>query len=233
MKPNPFVIKECPDGKYDDNYECKPCHKNCVRGCWGPENTVGPHGCKSFEKYHSIHTRATTSTKTTKTFKNQDCPKHLLKDNSICVRICPPNKKTVNRECLPCIGPCPKICHFNEIIHAGNIEKLINCTVIEGSITILDLSFDGFQQIYDNFTWHGPRYPAMHPSRLEALSSLKEVTGFLSIQAHHPNFTSLESFRNLVRHNGAYIVPRWAIDVYRQDIGFQNRVCRKFKHEYK
>ena len=69
---------------------------------------------------------------------------------------------------------------------------------ILGSITILDSSFDGFQQIYDNFTF-GPRYPAMDPSRLVALSSLKEVTGFLNIQAHHPNFTSLDAFRNLVR----------------------------------
>ena len=127
----------------------------------------------------------------------RDCPKHLLKDNSICVQICPPNKKTVNGECVPCIGPCPKTCHFNGIVHSGNIEKLKNCTVIEGSITILDSSFDGFQQIYDNFTF-GPRYPAMDPSRLNALSSLKEVTGFLNIQAHHPNFTSLSVFRNLV-----------------------------------
>ena len=70
--------------------------------------------------------------------------------------------------------------------------------LILGSITILDSSFDGFQQIYDNFTF-GPRYPAMDPSRLVALSSLKEVTGFLNIQAHHPNFTSLDAFRNLVR----------------------------------
>ena len=76
------------------------------------------------------------------------------------------------------------------------MKPLIN--LILGSITILDSSFDGFQQIYDNFTF-GPRYPAMDPSRLVALSSLKEVTGFLNIQAHHPNFTSLESFRNLVR----------------------------------
>ena len=77
-------------------------------------------------------------------------PKHLLKDNGACVRVCPPNKKTVNGECVPCNGPCPKICHFNGnagkgIIHDGNINSLLNCTVIEGSLTILDSSFNGFQ----------------------------------------------------------------------------------------
>ena len=82
----------------------------------------------------------------------RDCPKHLLKDNGACVRVCPPNKKTVNGECVPCNGPCPKICHFNGnagkgIIHDGNINSLLNCTVIEGSLTILDSSFNGFQVI--------------------------------------------------------------------------------------
>ena len=65
----------------------------------------------------------------------RDCPKHLLKDNGACVRVCPPDKKTVDGECVPCNGPCPKTCHFSEIIHAGNIEKLKNCTVIEGKIS--------------------------------------------------------------------------------------------------
>ena len=79
----------------------------------------------------------------------RDCPKHLLKDNGACVRVCPPKKKTVNGECVPCNGPCPKTCHFSstthKAIHAGNIDTLQNCTVIEGSLTILDSSFDGFQ----------------------------------------------------------------------------------------
>merc|ERR1719228_39421 len=49
-KDGPFCVKECPDGKYDANGECQPCHKNCVGGCKGPENTVGPNGCNSCEK---------------------------------------------------------------------------------------------------------------------------------------------------------------------------------------
>ena len=105
----------------------------------------------------------------------KDCPKHLLKDNGACVRACPPKKKNENGECVPCDGPCPKTCHFTGTVHAGNIDKLQNCTIIEGSLQILDSSFNGFQQIYENFTF-GPRYPAMDPSRLEVLSTLKEVS---------------------------------------------------------
>ena len=104
--------------------------------------------------------------------------------------------QNVNGECVPCDGPCPKTCHFSDTIHAGNIDSLQNCTVIEGSITILDSSFDGFQQIYDNFTF-GPRYPAMDPSKLDVFLTLKEVTGFLNIQSSHDKFKNLSSFRNL------------------------------------
>lgn len=32
------------------NGECWPCHENCVDGCQGPKNTIGPNGCNSCEK---------------------------------------------------------------------------------------------------------------------------------------------------------------------------------------
>ena len=134
----------------------------------------------------------------------KDCPKHLLKDNGACVRACPPKKKNENGECVPCDGPCPKTCHFTGTVHAGNIDKLQNCTIIEGSLQILDSSFNGFQQIYENFTF-GPRYPAMDPSRLEVLSTLKEVTGFLNIQSHHEKFRNLSAFRNLEVIGGRHL----------------------------
>ena len=77
------------------------------------------------------------------------------------------------------------------------------------------------QEIYENFTF-GPRYPAMDPSRLEALSTVNEITGYLNVQvrylatlkvlarengtpdhfilnvqAHHAAFRTLDAFRNL------------------------------------
>lgn len=126
----------------------------------------------------------------------QDCPGHLLKDSGACVRSCPNQKKAVNGECVPCVGPCPKTCRGVETVHHGNIESFSGCTVIEGSLTILDHSFDGYQFVYKNFTF-GENYPKMHPSKLEALSSLKEITGYISIQASHPEFTDLSFLRNL------------------------------------
>ncbi len=127
----------------------------------------------------------------------KDCPKHLLKDNGACVRACPPKKKSLNGECVPCDGPCPKICHFDDaMVHAGNIDSLENCTVIEGSVTVLDNTFKGYQDFYANFSL-GPKYEAMDPDRLEVFSTVKEITGYLNVQAHHDKFTNLNAFRNL------------------------------------
>lgn len=48
----PFCVPTCPRDdvtkryKYpDDNRVCQECHANCIDGCNGPENTVGPKGC--------------------------------------------------------------------------------------------------------------------------------------------------------------------------------------------
>ena len=45
----------------------------------------------------------------------------------------------------------------------------------------------------------------MDPSKLEVLSTVKEITGFLNIQAHHPNFTNLNAFRNLEVIGGRHL----------------------------
>lgn len=124
------------------------------------------------------------------------CPEHLLKDNGACVRTCPHKKQALDGECVPCEGPCPKTCTGEGVIHAGNIDSFKDCTVLEGNIEILDNSFKGFQAIFSNFTF-GERYPQMHPDRLEVFNTLKEITGFLNIQAYHPNFKNLSYFRNL------------------------------------
>ena len=39
-KDGPFCVKECPNGKYDDNGDCKPCHDNCVGGCIGKNHAL-------------------------------------------------------------------------------------------------------------------------------------------------------------------------------------------------
>uniref|UniRef100_W4VRP0 Receptor protein-tyrosine kinase n=1 Tax=Corethrella appendiculata TaxID=1370023 RepID=W4VRP0_9DIPT len=126
----------------------------------------------------------------------RNCPEHLLKDNGACVRTCPPNKMAQNGECVPCNGACPKTCPGEGIVHSGNIDSYKGCTIIEGSLEILDQTFDGFQQVYSNFSF-GPRYIKIHPDRLEVFSTLKEITGYINIQGYHEHFTNLSYFRNL------------------------------------
>ena len=102
--------------------------------------------------------------------------------------------QAVNGECIPCDGPCPKTCKGVKVLTAGNIGTFEDCTVIEGSLTIVDTTFAGFQEIYDNYTF-GPRHPALHPDALEVFNTLREVTGYVSIQATHQQFKNLSYFR--------------------------------------
>ena len=115
-----------------------------------------------------------------------------------------------------------KICQFSGTVHVGNIKSFQNCTILEGSLTILDSSFNGFQLIYRNFTF-GPRYPTMDPSKLEVFSTLTEVTGFINIQAHHPRFTNLSAFRNLNviggRHLTEYFSALYIVNTSLESLG--------------
>lgn len=61
---------------------------------------------------------------------------------------------------------------------------------------IVDQTFTGFQQVYANFSF-GPRYLKVHPDRLDVFANVKTITGFLSIQAEHDDFTNLSCFRSL------------------------------------
>uniref|UniRef100_A0A182K8V6 receptor protein-tyrosine kinase n=1 Tax=Anopheles christyi TaxID=43041 RepID=A0A182K8V6_9DIPT len=141
------------------------------------------------------------------------CPEHLLKDNGACVRKCPKGKMPQNSECVPCKGICPKTCSGEGIVHSDNIGNYKDCTIIEGSLEILDQSFDGFQQVYTNFSF-GPRYIKIDPERLEVFSTVKEITGFINIQAHHPNFTTLNYFRNLEVVGGRQLKENLFASVY-------------------
>lgn len=189
--------------------EC--CHLFCAGGCVGPKQSdclacqnfyddgVCKQECPPMMRYNpntyswdynpdGKYAYGATCVK--------DCPEHLLRDSGACVRNCPPNKKAQQGECVPCDGPCPKNCQGVSVVNSINIEDFRGCTIIEGSLTILDSTFNGFQEVYADFSF-GPRYDKMDPSKLEVFSTLKEVTGYVNIQASHPNFTSLSYFRNL------------------------------------
>lgn len=181
----------------------------CAGGCKGPKQSdciacrnfyddgVCTHECPPMQKYNSISYSWETNPDGKYAYGAtcvKNCPEHLLKDNGACVRSCPPKKKALNGECVPCDGPCPKTCQGVATVHSGNIDSFKDCTIIEGSISILDTSFNGFQQVYANFTF-GPRYGRMHPDKLEVFSTLKEVTGYINIQGQDTAFTNLSYFR--------------------------------------
>ncbi|XP_026317728.1 epidermal growth factor receptor isoform X2 [Hyposmocoma kahamanoa] len=143
----------------------------------------------------------------------RNCPEHLLKDNGACVRSCPPNKTAVNGECMPCNITCPKTCRADKPINSGNINSFIDCTIIDGSVEILEMTFTGFQHVYPDYSF-GERYPPMEPDRLEVFSTVREVTGYLNVQAHHANFTSLSYFRNLEVIGGRQLVENLFASLY-------------------
>ncbi|XP_076337707.1 epidermal growth factor receptor-like isoform X1 [Tachypleus tridentatus] len=203
--------------------EC--CHLFCAGGCVGPkqsdclacrnfnDNGVCKQECPPMMLYNPI----TYSWEVNPNGKYaygatcvKNCPEHLLRDSGACVRSCPSSKKALNGECVPCDGPCPKNCKGDvSLVHAGNINSFRGCTVIEGSITILENSFTGFQDMFPNNTF-GHLYPEMHPKSLEVFSTLKEVTGYISIQASHPDFKNLSFFRNLEVIGGRQLTEYFA-----------------------
>lgn len=189
--------------------EC--CHLFCAGGCTGPKQT-DCLACKNFyndgeciqecppmRKYNPSKFLWEADPNGKYAFGAtcvKECPEHLLRDNGACVRSCPPDKRSHNGECIPCVGPCPKNCQGVDVVNSRNIDQLINCTEIEGSITILDTSFNGYTELNSNNTM-GARYEPMHPSRLKVFETIRNITGYLNIQAAHPDFKDLSFFSKL------------------------------------
>ncbi|KAK5642470.1 hypothetical protein RI129_008637 [Pyrocoelia pectoralis] len=202
---------QCYQGRCFGSNPRECCHLFCAGGCVGPKQSdciacknfyddgVCTQECPPMQIYnpttyswepnpHGKYAYGATCVK--------KCPEHLLKDNGACVRTCPYNKKAERGECVPCTGPCPKTCTGDVQVNAGNIDSFRECTVIEGYLHILENSFTGYQHFFPNLTF-GERYPAMHPDQLQVFTTLKEITGFLNIQAYHQDFKNLSCFRNL------------------------------------
>ncbi|CAD6211930.1 GSCOCG00003904001-RA-CDS [Cotesia congregata] len=215
---------QCWQGRCFGSQPRECCHLFCAGGCTGPKQS-DCLACKSFmdDGVCSLECPPMqTYNPTTYSWEInpngkyaygatcvRKCPEHLLKDNGACVRSCPPKKKAKNGECVPCDGPCPKTCPGVDQVHFGNIESFRDCTVIEGSITIMDHSFTGFQDVYANYSF-GPRWEPMHPRQLEVFSTLKEITGYLNIQGNHKDFTDLRYFRNLEVIGGRQLTEYFA-----------------------
>lgn len=212
-----FCSPQCSGGRCFGTKPRECCHLFCAGGCTGPTqsdciacvNFYDDGVCTQECPPMQIYNPSTYSWEPNPAGKYaygatcvKKCPEHLLRDNGACVRTCPSNKHAKDGECVPCEGPCPKQCTNSDgTIHFGNIDSFRNCTVLEGNINILQNSLNGYQHVYDNFTF-GDRYPPMHPSALEVFSTLKEITGYLNIQADHADFKNLSYFRNLEEIGG-------------------------------
>lgn len=208
-----YCASQCDQGRCFGLEPRQCCHLFCAGGCTGPKST-DCLACKNFNDDgecvqecppNNIYDSETFAWKPNPNGKYaygstcvKECPDHMLRDNSACVRTCPPNKRNNNGECVSCSGPCPKNCQGVEVLHSGNIDQFTNCTVIEGSITLLESSFNGFAELDPtNSSRMKEKYPPMEPKRLEVLKTVREITGHLNIQASHPEFRNLYFLKNL------------------------------------
>ncbi|XP_058451762.1 epidermal growth factor receptor isoform X1 [Malaya genurostris] len=219
---------QCSQGRCFGSKPRECCHLFCAGGCTGPtqkdclacknfyDDGVCKQECPPMQRYNPTNYLWEPNPEGKYAYGAtcvRNCPEHLLKDNGACVRTCPPNKMAQNGECVPCSGACPKTCQGEGIVHSGNIDKYKDCTIIEGSLEILDQTFDGYQQVFSNFSF-GPRYIKIHPDRLEVFSTLKEISGFINIQGYHPDFKNLSYFRHLEVVGGRQLKENLFASVY-------------------
>uniref|UniRef100_A0A7N4NI90 Receptor protein-tyrosine kinase n=1 Tax=Sarcophilus harrisii TaxID=9305 RepID=A0A7N4NI90_SARHA len=192
------------------------CHNQCAAGCTGPRES----DCLVCRKFRDEATCKDTcpplmlyNPTTYQMDVNPDgkysfgatcvrkCPhNYVVTDHGSCVRSCNAETYEVEedgvRKCKKCEGPCSKVCNgigigeFKDVlsINATNIKQFENCTTISGDLLILPVAFKG-----DSFT----HTPPLDPKELNILRTVKEISGFLLIQAWPENMTDLHAFEHL------------------------------------
>uniref|UniRef100_A0A8C8FKU1 Receptor protein-tyrosine kinase n=1 Tax=Oncorhynchus tshawytscha TaxID=74940 RepID=A0A8C8FKU1_ONCTS len=192
------------------------CNEHCAAGCTGPRPTECL-ACRDFQDdgtckdacpptmLYNPNTHQLASNPNAKyTFGAtcvKDCPhNYVVTDHGACVRTCSGNTHEVEengvRRCKKCDGICPKVCDglgmglLTKVlsINASNIDSFKNCTKINGAVSIMQTSLDG-----DRYT----STPKMDPAKLEYFKTVKEISGFLLIQAWPEHLNSLSPFENL------------------------------------
>ncbi|XP_046880094.1 melanoma receptor tyrosine-protein kinase-like isoform X2 [Hypomesus transpacificus] len=192
------------------------CNEHCAAGCTGPRPTdclacrdfqdgdtckdacphpmiYNPNTHQLAQNPHAKYTFGATCVKT--------CPhNYVITDHGACVRTCSGDTHEVEkggiRRCKKCEGLCPKVCngikmgHLKDVIsiNASNIDSFLNCTKINGDVSIVEVSLKG-----DKFT----QTPPMDPAKLDYFKTVKEISGFLLIQAWPKHLVSLSPFENL------------------------------------
>ncbi|KAJ8375545.1 hypothetical protein SKAU_G00061250 [Synaphobranchus kaupii] len=192
------------------------CNEHCAAGCTGPR-AADCLACRDFQDDGTCKDACPRlmlyDPKTHQLAINPDgkynfgatcvkkCPhNYVVTDHGACVRSCSPDTYEVDenrvRKCKKCEGLCPKVCNGLGLgklegvlsINASNIDSFINCTKINGDVSVFSTTFRG-----DSFT----KTPSLDPAKLDIFKTVKEITGFLLIQAWPSNLTSLSPFENL------------------------------------
>uniref|UniRef100_A0A8C1UVY2 Receptor protein-tyrosine kinase n=1 Tax=Cyprinus carpio TaxID=7962 RepID=A0A8C1UVY2_CYPCA len=192
------------------------CSEHCAAGCTGPRPTdclscrdfqddgTCKDACPRLMLYDPNTHQLVPNPKGKYNFGAtcvKKCPYNfVVTDHGSCVRTCSSNMHEVEengiRKCKQCDGLCPKVCNglgtgalVNTIaVNATNIDSFINCTKINGHITIMQMTFQG-----DVFT----NTPSMDPAKLDYFKTVKEISGFLLIQDWPEHLNSLSPFENL------------------------------------
>ncbi|XP_041735889.1 melanoma receptor tyrosine-protein kinase-like [Coregonus clupeaformis] len=192
------------------------CNEHCAAGCTGPRPTECL-ACRDFQDdgtckdacpptmLYNPNTHQLASNPNAKYTFGATCVKncphnYVVTDHGACVRTCSGNTHEVEengvRRCKKCDGICPKVCDglgmglLTKVlsINASNIDYFKNCTKINGDVSIFQISLDG-----DRYT----STPKMDPAKLEYFKTVKEISGFLLIQAWPEHLDSLSPFENL------------------------------------
>ncbi|CAL1544739.1 unnamed protein product [Lymnaea stagnalis] len=142
------------------------------------------------------------------------CPTFMLQDSGSCVKKCTEGKHAAdNRNCENCVGPCPRTCKgFEEgFLNLTALHLFEDCTSIDGSLRILKSSFER-RTVLSNSDLHF-KIEGIHPHNLSVLQHVKEITGYLLIQASHPEFTDLGFLSSLETIHGRNVHMSASLDI--------------------
>lgn len=185
------------------------CHGSCAAGCFDSSPT-GCHACLHFSNGdecvpqcppRTIYDSNKYQTKINPNFKYSygflcvdECPENVVINEDNCVKHCPDGKMERNGMCEECADPCveEKVCEHTaqNILYREDFDdgKLTNCTIIKGNLVIASTTFNG--DVYEGLS-------PIEEGQLNEFVTVREITGFLSIQAPLRNLDGLSFFRNL------------------------------------
>uniref|UniRef100_A0A8C4QW65 receptor protein-tyrosine kinase n=2 Tax=Eptatretus burgeri TaxID=7764 RepID=A0A8C4QW65_EPTBU len=216
-----ICAKQC-DGRCHGPDANQCCHQHCASGCRGPLDT-NCFACRVFNDsgacvercplpvfYKPSHFQLEANPDVKYSYGSRcvkECPKNFVVDYNSCVRSCPDNKTEAAdengvKQCKPCQEDiCPKVCDGigfgdlieDETVNSQNIHLFANCTTISGNLIFLQTGILGDR--YYNIS-------RLEPSKLQVFHTVKEITGFLNIEAWPQNMTDLRVLENVMTIRG-------------------------------